>query len=120
MANGFPTPSIPDTGFKTNNSLPSPPVGSDILPGGNTDATTIRDSLIFSDIIPFVIQYAIGLAMALSVIALILGGYQYLTAYGNPDQHTKAQKTIIYAIIGLILSLTAYGIVRIVTSIQLV
>ncbi len=101
------------------NTLISPPVGSEILPGGNSQATDIQSSLIFSKIIPFLIDYAIGLAMALSVGAIVLGGYQYLTAYGDTDKHDKARRTIMYAALGLILSLTAYGIVRIVTSIQL-
>lgn len=115
-------PQLPSasSSFKGNDSLPSPPVGGDYLPGGNTQAVDIESSLIFSKIIPFAIQYALGLAMALCVIALILGGYQYLTAYGNQDQYDQARKTLTYAALGLILSLTAFGLVRIVTSLQLV
>lgn len=117
--NDFPNPSIPASNFKTNNSIVSPPVGSEFLPGGQTQATNVEESLFFSNIIPFAIQYALALAMALAVIALIIGGYQYLTAYGNPEQYDKGKKTVIWAAIGLIISLTAFGIIRIVTRIQL-
>ena len=49
----------------------------------------------------------------------IFGGYLYITAYGDTEKHERAMRTLTYAIIGLILALTAYGIVAIVTSIQL-
>ena len=96
----------------------SKPVGGDILPGGQLLQTDIRSSFIFSKLIPFAIKYLIGLAAALSVIAIMIGGYQYITAYGDTDQHKKATKTISWAILGLILCITAYAIVALVTSIQ--
>lgn len=97
----------------------TPPVGGDILPGGSLGGEDIKASIIFSRIIPFIIQYAIGLAVALSVIALIIGGYQFMTAYGDTNKHETAQKTITYALVGLVISITAYGIVYIITSIRL-
>jgi hypothetical protein len=98
----------------------SPPVGKDILPGGNIPAgDDIKESIIFSKIIPFIITYAIRLAIALSVIALIIGGYQFITAYGDTEKHQTARKTITYALIGLVISITAYAIVAIITSVQL-
>jgi hypothetical protein len=95
------------------------PRGSNILPGGQIlAAPTIQDSFIFSKLIPFVIKYAIRLAIALAVIALIIGGYQYVTAYGNDEKHKTAQKTIEYALIGLVLAITAFGIVQIITNLK--
>jgi hypothetical protein len=95
------------------------PVGGNILPGGKIlGAGTVQDSFIFSKFLPFVITYTIRLAAALSVIALIIGGYQYLTAYGKEEKHEIARKTITYALLGLILSITAYGIVKIITMIK--
>ena len=96
----------------------TPPIGSGILPGPSNLTGDIRSSTIFSTVLPFVIKYLIGLAAALSVIAIMVGGYQYLTAYGNPEQHKTATKTITWAILGLILCITAYGIVAIVSSIN--
>ncbi len=97
------------------------PIGSDILPGGKIlGATDVKSSFIFSTFIPFLIKYSIRLAVALSVIALIVGGYQYMTAYGDEEKYKNAQKTITYAIIGLILAITAFGIVKIITNIKIV
>jgi len=94
------------------------PVGGSILPGGQIYQTDIKSSFVFSKLIPFVIKYLIGLAAALAVIAIMVGGYQYLTAYGNPEQHKTATKTITWALLGLILCITAYGIVAIISSIN--
>ena len=98
-------------------SVVSPPVGSDVLPGGQT-AESFRDSALIAKVLPFLIDYTLRLAIALSVGAIIIGGYQYLTAYGNTEQHETARKTIMYAIVGLVLSITSYGIVKILTNIN--
>ncbi len=103
----------------------SNPVGSKILPGGKLlgdkggEGMDIKTSFIFSKLIPFTIKYAIRLAIALAVIALIIGGYQYMTAYGDEEKHKNAQKTITYALIGLVLAITAFGIVSVITKIKL-
>lgn len=96
----------------------SQPIGGDILPGGSFVQTDIKSSFVFSRLIPFVIRYLVGLAAALAVIAIMVGGYQYLTAYGDTEQHKKATKTIAWAVLGLILAITSYAIVALITSIR--
>lgn len=100
-------------------SIISPPVGSEVLPGGSFQAEDIKSSIIFARVIPFVIDYVIRAAIVLSVIILIVGGYRYMTSYGATEKQDAARKTLTYAGIGLILSLTAYTIIAIITSIQL-
>ncbi len=96
------------------------PIGGDILPGGNQSLTgDVEGSFIFSKVLPFVITYTVRLAVALAVIALIIGGYQYMTAYGDEEKHKAAQKTITYAIIGLVIAITAFGIVKIITNLKI-
>lgn len=111
-------PSVFAQGFGRTEVELTEPVGGDILPGGQLLEGDIKESFIFSKVIPFAIRFTIGLAIALAVIALIIGGYQYLTAYGNEEKLKNAQKTITYAIIGLVLAIMAFGIVQIITSIQ--
>ena len=97
----------------------SEPRGKDILPSPQIlESTNIQESFVFSKLIPFVITYAIGLTAALAVIGIIIGGYQYLTAFGNEEQYKKAANTIVTAVIGLILAITAFGIVKIITSLK--
>jgi len=97
----------------------SKPAGTGILPGAGVEGADIRSSVLFVKIIPFLIKWGINLAIGVSVLMLIFGGYLYMTAYGDTEQHDRAQRTLIYALIGLAVALTAYGLVTIVTSIQL-
>lgn len=96
----------------------SKPLGGDVLPGGSFVQTDIKSSFVFSRLIPFAIRYLVGLAAALAVIAIMVGGYQYLTAYGDTEKHKNATKTIAWAVLGLILAITSYAIVALITSIR--
>lgn len=50
----------------------------------------------------------------LSVIMLIYGGFRYVISGGDAKKVTDAKNTILYAIIGLIICMLAYAIVRFV------
>lgn len=96
----------------------SEPVGKGILPGSGVEGEDIYSSIVFSKIIPFFIRWGINLAIGLAVLAIIYSGYLYITAYGNEDSRQKANKNLTYSVIGLIVAMTAYGIVNIITRIQ--
>ncbi|MFH1012397.1 MAG: hypothetical protein V1760_01485 [Candidatus Peregrinibacteria bacterium] len=98
----------------------STPVGSDILPGGGFFAESIREGFLFKKLLPFLIQYGLGLAVSLAVVALIIGGYQFMTSYGNQESRQAAQKTVTYAIIGLIIAIAAFGIVAVISNFSFV
>jgi hypothetical protein len=98
----------------------SRPVGDSILPGGGIADTTIETSFIFRKLIPFAIKYGIRLAVGLAVLTLIFGGFQMMTAYGDSEKRQSAQKTILWAIIGLIIAITAFGIVTVISNISFV
>jgi len=51
-----------------------------------------------------------------SVIMLIYGGLRYIMSGGDSKKVTDAKNTILYAIIGLIISLLAYAIVNFVLT----
>lgn len=48
------------------------------------------------------------------VIVIIIGGFLYIVSAGNPDRTKSAKDAILYAIIGLIISLGAFAIVNFV------
>lgn len=56
------------------------------------------------------------LAGGIAVIFVIVGGLKYVLSTGDPSQTAKAKDTILYAIIGLVISLLAFVIVRLVTG----
>lgn len=58
-----------------------------------------------------IIDILIHIAGLVAVFFVIVGGVQYTTSQGNPDATAKAQSTIINALIGLALTVTAVGIV---------
>ena len=58
----------------------------------------------------------LGLAFGLAVLFLIIGGFYYITSAGNEEQAEKGRKTLINSIIGLVVIILSYTIVRIVAS----
>mgnify|MGYP000843957580 FL=1 len=56
------------------------------------------------------------LAGAVAVIVIIFGGFRYITSTGDPARVKQAKDTIVYGIIGLIVAILAYAIVRFITT----
>jgi hypothetical protein len=68
----------------------------------------------------FLIQVANFLAMTIGSVcflAIIIGGFFILTSAGNETNMNKGKEIITYAVIGLVISLSAYFIVAFVQSI---
>ena len=55
--------------------------------------------------------------MALAVLMVVYAAFLYLTAAGNPDRLTSAKKTLIYAIVAIVVALVAGGIPLLIESI---
>lgn len=53
-----------------------------------------------------------GLAAIVAIVFIILGGYQMITAAGNPENFEKGKRSILYAIIGLIIVLIVDYLVK--------
>lgn len=70
-------------------------------------------------LLPSVASSFIAFVGALSLVMLIVAGVRFATAYGNDEAQTKAKQQVIYALVGLIISLLAYSIVVIVINIPL-
>lgn len=77
-----------------------------------TPTTLFGAEGIFTTIVN-VMLFLIG---AISVIMLIIGGVRYTISNGDQGAVTSAKNTIMYAIIGLIVAILAFAIVRFVTG----
>ena len=77
---------------------------------GAKDATT---SIV--TIIKETIKY-VGL---LAILAISWGGIQFLTSIGNEEKVKHAKQTVIYSLVGVILSVVAYTIIDIVNSFKI-
>ena len=56
------------------------------------------------------------IAGAIGVIMIIIGGIRYATSNGEQAQVAGAKNTVLYAIIGVIVTILAYAIVNFVTT----
>lgn len=79
--------------------------------------TPIKNATI-SEIAVTAINFLLVLAGALSVIFLIVGGIRYIISSGSPDAIDRAKKTVLYAVVGIIVVLLSYTIVNILTGIK--
>lgn len=51
---------------------------------------------------------------AISVVMFVAGGLRYISSQGDPQQISKAKGTLIYALVGLLVSISAVSIVTFV------
>ena len=61
-----------------------------------------------------ILQYVFGVLGAVAVIIVIVGALRFVNARGNPQDAAGARQTVIYALIGLAVCLSAEAIVTFV------
>ena len=61
-----------------------------------------------------ILQLAIGVIAAVAVLFVVVGGLRFVMSEGDPQATTKARNTMIYALVGLIIAITAEGLVTFV------
>ena len=86
--------------------------GAEAARGDGMPAELIGKNGVFTQITNTVL-YVVGIV---SVIMLIYGGLRYVTSGGDSKKVTDAKNTILYAIIGLIISILAFSIVNFVIN----
>lgn len=64
----------------------------------------------FSNVVSVILEFG-GIVL---FIILIIGGFNYLTAGGNPQQAESAKKTITYAIAGVVILAMAFIILKLI------
>ncbi len=67
-------------------------------------------------IIPLITNTLLTIAGIISVIMIIVGGIMYSLSAGDSGKATKAKDTILYSVIGLVITMLAYAIVTFVTG----
>lgn len=86
------------------------------LPGTPPVNNFYQENFLHS-ILPNFIQWSLGFFASIAILVIMIGGYMHLTSFGG-EQTEKAKKTILYAVIGLILIILSYAIVSIVQSLE--
>ena len=105
--------------YQTGNTEIAGAINSEITSGMNATSagtSTPTDANVVIKNVTNIMFFIIG---AVSVIMLIYGGIRYTTSGGNANSVTAAKNTVIYSIVGLVISILAYAIVNfVVTNIE--
>ena len=64
-----------------------------------------------------ILQGLLSIIAIWAVIFIVIGGFQMVMAAGNEETYMKAKKTILWAVLGLIVALLSFSIVAIVENI---
>lgn len=83
---------------------------------GSFSQNTVLNADSIPKLIGQIIDIALGIAGAIAVLFVIVGGFQYMTAGGSDDQVKKGKATIFNALIGIVLIVLAYAIVNVVVT----
>lgn len=84
--------------------------------GGGSCLTNLPTTVANQAALTNVLSLLFGIMAAVTVIIIIIQGIKFSTSQGDPQKATDARKSIIYAIIGLVVSLSAEAVVRVVIS----
>lgn len=104
----------------TSVMLPAPVGAINVFSGacqGNNNAEVCKaknDSI--NPLVQTIINTLLFAVGIIAVIMIIVGGIRYVTSNGDSSQIASAKNTIMYAVIGLIVSLMAFAIVNFVVK----
>ena len=79
-----------------------------------TQVGNVGGNVSLQAVIANVLIVVFGLVGVIAVIMIVIGGVKYATSQGDSARLKSAKDTILYAIIGLVISLTAVAIVNFV------
>ena len=82
----------------------------------DTIPDAVKSGPTVNDLLANIVNILLYVAAAASVITIIVGGIIMVTSSGNPDRIKTARDAILYAVIGLVIALSAFAIVTYVLS----
>lgn len=85
--------------------------GSVQINGGYCQPTGLPSTNATSSELQTVLQILFAVLAAVAVLFVVIGGFRYVISEGDPEAMGRAKGTIIYAVVGLLIALTAESIV---------
>jgi len=70
----------------------------------------------FKRLLADVFNWVFGIVLFVSVVMLLVGGFQYVTSGGDDGKIKTAKKTLTYAIIGIAIAILSRAIVFVINS----
>lgn len=62
------------------------------------------------------LQITFGILAGIAVLMIVIGALRYVISEGNPESTKKARATIIYAVVGLVICISAEAVVAFALS----
>ena len=87
------------------------------LVGGDTPETIASTLTGLELVIDRIGGFLQTLLFALAGIFILIAGFQYLTAQGDPEKTKSAKNMIVYAIVAIVIALVAFGVEAIIKAI---
>lgn len=87
-----------------------------ILPGPASAGDGI--TYVSDRMLPRITNWVLAVIMSASVAVVMIGGLMYVFSGGDTEIKNKARETIVWAILGMVISMFAYTIVKIVININ--
>lgn len=104
--------------FVTMLASPTLAAGLEQLPGwqvallGDADALNLPDTRLGESQLDAVFNIVFTLAGSIATIFIIVGALRYALAAGDPQKLEQAKKTVLYAIVGLVVTVLAFALVN--------
>jgi hypothetical protein len=86
-------------------------IGTRLAGGAGTNTFGLPEVAAGQSQIQVILTIFFGILSAASLLIIMLAGFRYVTSSGDPGNMAKAKNTIIYAAIGLVVSMSAFAIV---------
>jgi hypothetical protein len=87
--------------------------GFTIPDAGNTGLPNQNNA---TSLIMYIINIVLGISGLIAVLFLLIGGFRYITSAGNEEVAEQAKKIIINAIIGIVIIILSFVIVRVIAQ----
>lgn len=105
-------PPGPGSGSNTGDSTGTSPGGTS--PGTSTGLSSPPQTINIADLGNRIVTILMQIATPLAIIMVIIAGYYFMTAQGDPNKIDIAKKIILWVIIGLAIALMAKALVNMV------
>jgi hypothetical protein len=83
---------------------------------GTLDDSCLPHAAANSGTIDHIVSIVLGVTASIAVLVIVIAGLRYILARGDPNGTAQARSAIIYAVIGLLVSMAAFAIVTFVVK----
>ena len=100
----------------TNCTIDTNHTGNECSGGYNVGTAPDDAPTDFDDALLKIINWILGFAASIATLALVWGGFQYMTSAGDESRAENGKKTISYGLIGLAVAGIAFAIVNVIVA----